>query len=464
MPRAWSVSRMPTVVCVLLVLGGFALSLPSCSRTPKWTAREWSAHSGGLIPEPPSLNEQRQHSKLAGQEITYTTQSVAGVPVDDSYIKTLSRDGETLWVKTQYQESKRLPSLTFVQKELARKDRVLERMGKLQGRLGCKFTGEALPHLQWKGSWMLVFSRACESRGGEVYEIVLNSRGRLLSHEPAGAQFTLALETVSLYPKGPKLSTLKPVRMTVATTPNFLTSPSVEVISDAGYTFQQLGQISQVTPSEDRFDTLQAYYFSSEALKWFNDQFKFQLTGLRLRTQVGYPDKSNIAFYFNREIRIGTGDGVTYSRMALDPSIVIHETMHGVIEPLTHLPFRGEGGSLQEGLADTLTALYLDEPNIGETAYKAAPFQRTLANNMTVADKNGGLYHDSLILSGLLWEIKERVDLQTAQQAVSFLLAHLAPSSQFDDVKTQLRAWLTQIPNQDQAAKVEAIASRRGWL
>jgi hypothetical protein len=208
---------------------------------------------------------------------------------------------------------------------------------------------------------------------------------------------------------------------------------------------------------------IQAYYYATQGLAWAKQHLAFEPTGLRLRTQVGAPERSNVAFYYGKEIRIGSGDDVAFSRMALDPTIVTHETMHGVIEPLTYLPFTGEGGSLQEGLADTLTAIQLDDPNMGDASYKSAPYQRTLNNNMVFTERTGALYHDSLIFSGLLWDIHEHVDAATAEDLIKYFLAHFTPASNFTTARAELAAWMAQAPDQDKAKLVQAIAARRGW-
>jgi hypothetical protein len=461
--------RLQALLLILVTTGGVA----ACSRGAPWSGAEWTPESGEPPPQPTSLSEEAERTRLGTQKIEFRAQSVNGLPIEGSYIKTVTEGDHPLWIKSQFLTADKLPRAADLRQELKRKDYVMQRLDRLQARFHCvPKASSTTTAVRWKRAWQVVYKRLCETTGGEAYELVVNSRGRLVSREPAGAQLApapsvpppMTSEAATLYPRGPKISTLKTLSLNVAATPGFLFNRHVEVVSDTGYTFSVLGQLPQVGPSEERFDMLQAYYFASEALNWIATRFQYDASGLRIRTHVGYPEHNNVAFYFNREIRIGIGDDVAYSRMALDPSIVIHETMHGVIEPLTHLPFNGEGGSLQEGLADTLTAFYLDNPNIGETSYKIGPYQRTLANDMRYVDRTGALYHDSLALSGLLWEIHERVDAATAESVVQFLLARLAPSSGFEDARAQLTAWMIQAPDQDQARKVEAVARRRNWL
>ncbi len=453
-----------SMILVVVGLGGLALSLPSCSKSPTWSNSEWTSESGEAMPEPPALSEDRANARLGSQQVAIREQVIEGVPVQGSYIKRLSQDGQPTWAKTKFLSSENLPSIKSVRRELEQKSKVSGRMEALQKSLDCKLTGALSNELRWKRTWTLVFKRTCERPLGEAFEIVMNSRGKLISTDLAGASLTMQSQRATLYGKGPNLSTLAPVTVLVSTDPNYLSSSELEVNSDAGVAFTNLSQLQQAAPGADQFDMLQAYYYSTKALEWVAQHLKFQMQGLKLRTQVGFPNKSSVAFYFNKEVRIGAGDDVTFSHMAWDPSIVIHETMHGVIDALTHLPLgSGEGGSLQEALADTLTALQLDSPLMGETSYKPAPYQRTLDNQMKWGDKTGGLYHDSLILSGAMWEIKKTAGQAAAEALTIYLLAHLVPSSNFADVATQFHSWLKLAPAKESEV-VETILHARGWL
>src|SRR5690606_24637168 len=135
-----------------------------------------------------------------------------------------------------------------------------------------------------------------------------------------------------------------------------------------------------------------------------------QLSKIGVLTDVGYPEKTNAAFYYNGLVRLGAGDDVVFSRISWDPSIVAHEISHGVIDQISRLPFEGEGGSVNEGFADTLTTFFLESPRLGENSYKMAPFKRTVEAKVHWSHRNGGLYHDSALVSGLFWEMRTKLD------------------------------------------------------
>lgn len=453
-----------------LGLGGtvLVLSLPSCSRRPTWDSFEWRGERDGPLKAPPAMSGEKSVIKFSNNFIEFQTQEINGVPIEGSFYKTLiGSKGQLRWAKAQFLAKENLPSIKAVQKELQRQQLIGERLLEFENSLNCKLTGLLRPELRWKRSWKLVFKRLCEAPTGESFELVMNSRGKLISHDLIGSRLVAPLleTTATVFPLGPKLSTLKVVHLSVAGTPNFLLTPAVEVVSDSGLKFSDLQQLLKITPTDGRFDMLQAYFFSSRALEWVAQHLKYHMEGLRIRTQVGFPEKRNVAFYYGKEVRIGSGDDITFANMAWDPSIVIHETMHAVIDSLTRLPLgKGDGGSLHEGLADILTAIQLNSPRMGEQASKTAPFQRTLENQMKFTEKTGALYHDSLIFSGMLWEIKQKIDEKVAEEITIHLLERLAPNSTFTDVKTHLADWLSIRTLDERTVQVKEILRHREWL
>jgi Zn-dependent metalloprotease len=159
---------------------------------------------------------------------------------------------------------------------------------------------------------------------------------------------------------------------------------------------------------------------------------------------VGYPEKTNAAFYYQNLIRLGTGDDETFSRLALDPSIVVHESCHGIIENVAHLPYQGEGGSLNEGFADTMTTLYLGSPLLGDSSYLKGAYKRAVNTPLLMSRKNGGLYHDSLIVSGFFWQLKEKIGPEKTWNIVLITLMRLMPGSDLKDFSIQLNKVLAE--------------------
>lgn len=136
---------------------------------------------------------------------------------------------------------------------------------------------------------------------------------------------------------------------------------------------------------------------------------------------------------------MGQGDDKTYSNIAWDPTIVMHETSHAVIDVLTHLPFQGEGGSINEGYADLFTTFFLNNPLLGENSYLMAPYKRSVDQNLKLSEKNGGLYHDSAIVSGFFWNLKKQIEVDKTLLFAVRVLNRLGPQSDWNDFKLALQ-------------------------
>jgi Zn-dependent metalloprotease len=185
-------------------------------------------------------------------------------------------------------------------------------------------------------------------------------------------------------------------------------------------------------------------------------------------SSLGFPEKTNSAFYYSGQIRLGAGDDVTFSKIPQDPSIVIHETCHALIEALAKLPYQGEGGSLNEGFSDFFTTVLLKNPKLGEASYKKGPFKRTVENDKKVSDKKGALYADSGIVSGTLWEIYQKLGQEKSLQFALEILTRLGPNSNFESTSTVMKELLAVEQNdKDKLADNEilkTVLKVRGWL
>ena len=251
------------LICLLPLTGGLAslLALSSCARSLSFQNSEWRAEAGGAPPRPASLGADTP-TAMGSKHIEFRTQEVAGVPIEGSYLKVLSHAGHPLWSKAKYIDEKTLPYPGKVLRELKHRDRIKNRMEAYQNSLHCRYTGELQPELRWDNAWTLVFKRECDASNGQAREVIVNSRGRLVSHEILGAAITMLDTALSLYPDGPKLSPLKMVKLSIAATPEFLTSPAIEVTSDGDFKFTATDQLQQCFPGDEGFDMLQAYFYT----------------------------------------------------------------------------------------------------------------------------------------------------------------------------------------------------------
>ena len=125
--------------------------------------------------------------------------------------------------------------------------------------------------------------------------------------------------------------------------------------------------------------------------------------------------------------------------------------------------YEGEGGSLNEAFADFFTCLMLDRPYLGESSYLKGPFKRQLNNVAKLSEKNGGLYHDSLIISGTLWDIKEKFGTEKAKALALGTLLQLNPASNFERFQEKIKLVGSQQLNADDMAALDQILINRGF-
>ena len=304
-----------------------------------------------------------------------------------------------------------------------------------------------------------------DSRQGDIISVSFNKKGNLISAIRMGSNLTEMAEVPALaFPKGPKKSDLTAILLNRIVQPFGLATPFLEVVSESPNKITGFQSLEYAT-TDDRFDQVQAFYFSQEILKWFKEKISLQGTvKLSIVTNLGYPEKTNAAFYFQNQIRLGAGDDITFSKIPWDPTIVMHETSHAVIDVLSHLPFQGEGGSINEGYADFFTTYYLNSPFLADSSYQKADYKRTVDQALTLAQKNGGLYHDSAIVSGFFWSLKKLISPEKTLTLAVHVLNRLGPQSNFKDFALNLNEQSRQLLNKDDFKKVSLLIKERELL
>ncbi len=214
---------------------------------------------------------------------------------------------------------------------------------------------------------------------------------------------------------------------------------------------------------DPRFDQVQAFYFVRLGIGFYARKVDFTIpTTVQVETSEGYPDKVNAAFTYSNQIRIGSGDGVTYKNLAKDPSVVIHELGHVVTWVIAHLPTQYEGGSINEGFADFFAASYLNDPCMGRLSYVPGPCTRNLTDFIPYPSKNGGLYHDSQIVSGTLWRIRNLLGAERTQKLALQTLERLGPATALTEFSAALRL-ATAEGKAEEIAAVNAVLSSYQW-
>lgn len=298
---------------------------------------------------------------------------------------------------------------------------------------------------------------------GQMWALRLNRNLEVRSIRPAGSQF---IDTSAwVYPRGPLQGSVQEIPLKGLYLEPTLANHWLYVSSQAPNKIDKVAGPLKFAVEDNRFDQTQAFVYLNESFSWFESRLGFKMPfQVQAEVFVGYPEKTNSAFYYQGKIRLGQGDGEFYQNIPRDPSIVIHESAHAVIDVLAKLPFEGEGGSLNEGFADYFTAMQLGSPRMGEVSYMKAPFRRTVQNDLAVADRNGGLYHDSGIVSGTLWEISQQLGFKKGLDLSMAVLNRLVPGSDFADFGNTLKEVCAQKLSGEDEWKVKGILSKRGWL
>lgn len=215
---------------------------------------------------------------------------------------------------------------------------------------------------------------------------------------------------------------------------------------------------------DPRFDQVQVFYFIQKGLDFFAKALEFTLPlSIEVQTSYGYPESKNAAFTYQNQIRLGRGDNIIYKGLAQDPSVVLHELSHILVTSLAQLPSQNEGGSLNEAFADFFAASYLNDPIMGKKSFVQGPYKRNLTDLVTYTEKNNGLYHDSLIVSGTLWSIRQELGADIGQKFGLKILSRLTPQSNLIDFATTTKDLAKQDLNDGQYQIVLNQLRKHQW-
>lgn len=447
---------------VLLIGLGMA-SLISCTREAAFDSARWAGQGQPPSP-PPGFSLSNASLPVGTKSLLLQTQHIDGVEVEGTYYKKISEQGQAEFIDYRWMSTIPLSVRRDLLLMRAQKPFVLSSFLKSHEFLsrtdlvdGPNLVVTAEPEAQV--SWKLVF----EKEDGSFWVFLLDKDFEILSQKRAGSEFIEA--RAKIFPEGPLKSQLQTVLLKGLFSNVALSSDAVKMMTEADTVAipAEEGELSFLE-NDIRFAQVQVFYYVTQALSWFVQNLNFQLPfPLEVETQKGFPDKTNAAFYFQHKIRLGDGDGDAYDKIPMDPSIVTHESMHAIIEAVASLPYEAEGGSLNEAYADFLTAVQFQNPRMGEASYKKAPFKRTIENNMTLQEVNGGLYHDSGIVSGLLWSLYKTLGPQEGLKVAWQTLLRLNPGSNFQTFKVELLSVLEQQESAVQK-KSQAELKKRGWV
>lgn len=315
------------------------------------------------------------------------------------------------------------------------------------------------PDQRFTFEWSVDFMSADETAS---YRAFLDEHFKFLGVKAIGSHLIEGIGAV--YPKGPKDSLLENLPLHNLNGSGRLTSETLDIKTGAAQVAASANLDFRFQPDDTRFDQVQAYFFADQALKFFKSHFDAApLYQVEIKVQVG--DHSNAAYYFSNRIRVGQGDGVKYQNLAQDPSVIMHEVGHALVDRYSGLPSDGEGGSLNEAFADYFAATISDNARLGESSYLAGPFVRTLANNLRAPNDLGtGLYRSSQVVSGSLWDLRCALGQAVADQLAFRTLARVGAGATFKDFAPSVLAAADALPlDLGQKSKAIEVLKARGW-
>lgn len=444
----------------------YSLFLGACVGKQDLQTLEWKKGSSSLPSDLSTLNFSTE-SKIqsANQIVALKEQEFSDVPIENSFVKTVkNQDGENLQIRGavsfDHDKLKKLPLDAFKNKKDVINKEILAAFPIFR-RHKPESVEIVIAHRRgfYEPLWKIVYS----DNKGASWEVRVNNHLQVQSVRRVGSQFH---DTVAvIFPKGPKRSGLQEIVLKDLNVQPTLSNSRLFVGSQAEEKIGNVRDPLKFSVQDARFDQVQVFFFLEESLSWFERKLNFKIPfQLHAEVHVGAPEKTNSAFYYQGKIRIGAGDDETYSRIPQDPSIVIHESVHALVDAIAKLPFEGEGGSINEGFSDFFTALQLGSPNMGESAYLKGPFRRSLVNDYKVSGKTGGLYHDSGIVSGTLWDLSTRFGPEQGAKVGILTLNRLVPSSDFKDFGNCLKDILPEVfLSSEELAAAKMLVEARGF-
>lgn len=436
-----------------------AVLVIACQKQTNLNYHEWdSSQKTAPVALPAGLHLEKTTSAVTfrNKKIDYSRQILNGKPVYNSFVKTITADKSTELTQANYIDPSRLKNTSFttILQDLNYAEALGDRIATLIGKEEVFIIegGKAVEYLL-----VHYFDKT-----GVPYTSFFKTDGTLARTERQGSQF--ADINATLYAEGPKLSQLTEQLLKGLSATPALSNEQVFVTSESDKKISITGPILKFDTKDDRFDQLQVFYYLSKSFRWMKETLQVVIPSqIEAVVHVGFPEKTNSAFYFRNKIRLGGGDDVTYSNLMQDPSIVYHESFHAMIDHLAHLPFEGEGGSLNEGFADFFTCLLTERPYLGDSSYLKGPFKRTLQLNRRLDEKNGGLYHDSQIFSSLLWELKEKLSVEKARLLAVETLIRLNSLSRFSDFNEKIILAGNEVLNKDEQMILQQVLQTRGF-
>jgi len=421
-----------------------------------------SSKNEGFVPVLPIFSHFKPGASLK-ERVSQSVQKIEGAVIRGTWLKTVfNQEREAVFEAGQVFEDlpKELPNVVrgFRGTEAEVREKLLFKIP--QFRSASRYFPSEVELIyeggEFRPYWVIEFVSQDET---QLYRLRADESGNLKEFKTIGDR--LAEPVGSVFPKGPTHSHLTDVAFGGLDRSGKLSSEKVIVDSAQKAVYSPQGDF-RFQPDAAEFDAVQAYFYANQILGWFRDRFEAQpFHRLDIRVQVG--EKSNAAFYYKGIVRLGSGDGKKYENMARDPSIVMHEVAHSIVDRYAGLKPEGESSALNEGFADYFAAAMLENPRIGDSAYLEGEYLRSVANDaMAPHDLKGGTYKASLVVSGTLWEIRTRINSHVADTLAFRVLSRLHPEAKFSDFYVAYEAAIDFLSDGDRSI-ADGVFARRGW-
>ncbi len=268
-----------------------------------------------------------------------------------------------------------------------------------------------------------------------------------------------------VFPEGPRFSSITEVPLKTLNGDGTLTSRIFRITSALDLDVKSPNVLFFFPENDRRFDLSQVYYTVERAFNWMEAHLGAQLKApIEVKLHVGKDGVSNAAFYHQNVIYLGTGDGVLYREIPRDPSIVMHESIHAMVDSYAGLPPEGEGGALNEGFADFFAALILNNPRMGESSYLKAPYRRTLEHQKKAyVDFGPGVYQNGSIVAATLWDLRAVLSDEVLGKLAFRTLVRLGSGGGFADFAPAVMHASHGILSEAEQTSIAEKLVQRGW-
>ena len=465
--RGGFMKALSAALCVLFV--GFG-----CSQNDDNPVIRWSPTA--LDPLPPAIvNDSSFQSparsiQVANQKVTFVEQKVGAAFVKDGNLYSVSdSQNNTKLLRIQ----NRLPSeLTLTPSHLQKSYKLFQERETFFKRAQVKYT--FLKDVKLVDDIRVLFDPSLNKTQAFYYEFRFLSKAQdqVMSCELWPSIEIQQCQRLSLHFEAPAwVFTLQNLDLLQEVVLPSLTGISSGVLKSNSHTVSSespkmitLRDLPLRFSKEDpRFDQLQSYYWVDRGIQYAQTHLQLKaLDPIEVFTFIGFPNLTNAAFAFRNQIRLGRGDGVTYSFLAQDPSVIIHEVGHVLFNQIAYLPTQGQGGSLNEAFADYFAATVINSPEMGVKSFLKGPYKRSLNQALSYTSISNKLYQDSLIVSSALWEIEQRIGKTAANELFLKSLIALGPATQIDEYAATLAKLVLELPQPEQDV-VRTLLTQREW-